>query len=86
MNDFELKTETVLQWALKYKTPSEFICCLEQHPVPSNKKGGFFLEVGIILYENQNFVFAIYAWKNALSHFIKIEDPFGELWLSLIHI
>ena len=79
MNEIE---QEIVQLAETYESPDEFIYTMEKlsevNEVPPNKKGNFFLQVGIILHTFSYFVLALNSWNYALKYFIKNDDKAGE--------
>lgn len=75
MNETE---QLILQIATIYKNPDEFIRRLEELPILQNKKGEFFLEVGVLLYEFSYFHLALKSLNHALEYFIEKNDKLGE--------
>lgn len=63
---------------MAYKEPDEFIQVLEDLPVPQEKKGAFFLEIGIVLYNFSYFRLALNSWDHSLKYFLKNKDKSGE--------
>ena len=70
--------QIIIELAEICKESDEFIQILEDWSAQQKKKGVFFLEVGIILYNFSFFRFALYSWNHALNYFLKNKDKSGE--------
>jgi len=78
MNEFN---QTIKKLAETYgRNPERFISILEGmlEKVPSNEKGGLFLNIGITLCYSSYFMLALVVWNKALEYFMKNNDRSGE--------
>ena len=75
MDEFE---QEIAKLTEMHKDPDEFIQILEDFSVPQEEKGGFFLEVGLILVKFSYFSLALNSWNHALKYFLENKDRPGE--------
>jgi hypothetical protein len=75
MSTFE---EVILQLAVEYNNPDEFVANLEKLPIQPNKKEAIFQEAGNILYYRSNFDLALSSWDKASMFYAEIKDKSGE--------
>ncbi len=61
-----------------HRKSDRLICVLEELPTPSNEKGNFFLEVGVILCKFSQFHLALNSWNHALKYFIQNDNESGK--------
>jgi tetratricopeptide (TPR) repeat protein len=71
-------TRVVLSLAERFPNPDEFISVIESLSIPEDKKGGFYLMLGIDLYNLSKFKIALSVWELSLKWFIKNKDVQGE--------
>jgi len=71
--------QAIIQLAKTCKEPKGFIRNVEKSfRVPSNRKAGFFLGIGFVLFQHSYYSLALNSWNYSSKYFIKNEDKVGE--------